>query len=285
MNTARRSLAYLLLTGALIGACAVKAPGSLTPAGFSHEKYAYRVTTDGSTFLGNDWMLDNYYTDEMGTQQPKRNGTYATKYVFDRNGDGKVDSTQDALTYDLRFQHKKHEAFIWLRTIPISNELKDKDLRVLMKDYVDEIAGAGYEAVQLENQRVGVSEKRYAAEVVEQGAATLAGKEAYRALMDVANIDQIKLTPTDRRVRVELVFIRTGFEYVLSTLGEKDDVKFPVLMIAGYANMPDDFVADQSSFASLLSRIEIAGRRGFATGSGTAGDAAASNPVAVDAAR
>jgi hypothetical protein len=265
--------------GALIGACEVNAPGALTPAGFSHDKYAYRVVTDGSTFLGNEWMLDNYFTDSMGAQQPKRDGAYATKYEFDRNGDGKVDTTQTALTYDLRFQHKKHEAFIWLRTIPISNELKDKDLRVLMKDYVDGIAGAGYEAVQLENQRVGISEKRYAAEVVEQGAATLAGKEAYRAVMDVANVDQIKLTPTDRRVRVELIFVRPGFEYVLSVLGDQSDIKFPVLMIAGYANMPDDFVGDRASFGSFLSRIEIGGRRGFATDSAAAGDAGASNPL------
>jgi hypothetical protein len=288
MSTTMRSRAFLLFAGALIataaaGACVVKAPGSMSPTGFTHDQYEYRVAMQDSTFLGNDWMLDNYYTDGDGASRPKHDGAYATKYLLDSNGDGKVDVKRDALTYDLRFQHRKHEAFIWLRTIPIPNELKDKELRVLMKDYVDEIAGAGYEAVLLENDRVGVTEKRYAAELVTQSGATLAGKEAYWATIDVANIDQIKLTPTTRRVRVELVFVQTGFQYqVKRYIDDTQPISFPVLMIAGYANMPDDFVADRPSFSSLLSQIEIGGRRGFAATTSATADAAATDPTAPD---
>jgi hypothetical protein len=242
-------------------ACGPGAKGALTPAGYESESPKYRVVKAGESFLGDDWVLDNYAVNERGNLRPKSEGIYKTTFAFDLDGDGKLDRGHDALTYDLRFQHKKHEAFIWLRSLPLATELKDKDLRVLMKDYVDEIAGAGYEAVQLSGSHA-VVEKRYAAELVEQSAAKLADREAFLATIDVANIDQIKLTPATRRVRVELVFVRPGTEYELRSANFIES--FPSLLMIGYANLPDDFAADEPAFRAFLSEIEIAGRRGFA---------------------
>jgi len=249
------------LIGALVlyAACH-PATGTLTPTGYRSEKPSYRVVKTGENFLGDSWILDNYFTNRLGRYVPKTEGIYETTFSLDLDGDGKFEERRDAPTYDLRFQHKKHDAFIWLRSVPISDERKDKDLRVLMKAYVDEIAGAGYEAVQLSGAHV-VVEKRYAAEVVEQSEAKLADRDAYYAAIDVANIDQIKLTPSTRRVRVELVFVRPGTDYAFrsSTFTHT----FAALLMVGYANFPEDFAADEPAFQTFLSEIEINGRRGF----------------------
>jgi len=262
------------LSGALVflATACQPAKGSLMPTGYQSEKPTYRVVKTGETFLGDSWMLDNYFTDRLGRYVPKNEGIYTTTFSFDLDGDGKFDDKYDAPTYELRFQHKRHEAFIWLRCIPLSAELRDKDLRVLMKNYVDEVAGAGYEAVQLSGAHA-VVERRYAAEVVDQSEAKLAGRDAYHATIDVANIDQIKLTPSTRRVRVELVFLRPGTDYELRT--NEFGHTFPALLMIGYANLPDDFVADAPAFRTFLSEIEIDGRRGFSF-AGT--DAHAENP-------
>src|SRR3954470_14886525 len=94
-------------------------PGALTPAGFQHDKFRYRIAKPVPSFLGTDWALDNYYLDSHRDYVAKDEGIYQTTYRFDIDHDGKVDHDEKALTYDLRLQSKTHEAFIWLRTFPI----------------------------------------------------------------------------------------------------------------------------------------------------------------------
>jgi hypothetical protein len=251
----------VLFAPAALAACGLSPQGALTPTGYESNHPTYRVVKNGSQFLDDAWMLDNYYTGEFGKLHPKVDGIYKTSFAVDPDGAGKFDAKLDAVTYDLRFEHKKHAAFIWLRSVPTADDLRDKDLRVLMRDYVEEIAGAGYEAVQLTGAPK-VVEKRYAAEIVAQGEAKLASKDAYYAVIDVANIDQIKLTPSTRHVRVELVFARPGTDYVARPQS-RGTMAFPALLVAGYANFPEDFAADEAAFRTLLADIEIGGQRGF----------------------
>jgi hypothetical protein len=118
-------------------------------------------------------------------------------------------------------------------------------------------------------------EKRYAAEVIEQSEAKLADRTAFYAVIDVANIDQIKLTPSTRHVRVELVFARPGTDYMLKSR-RRGAQAFPALLMAGYANFPEDFAADEPAFRTILSEIEIGGQRGFTVASASTPAAAAS---------
>ena len=251
-----------LLLGSLaaFAACRLSPQGALTADGYQSRGPAYRVVKTGASFLDEGWMLDNYYMNQRGAFVPKDSGIYRTSFLLDGDGDGKFEETQEALTYDLRFRHRRHAAFIWVRSIPVSDDLREKDLHVLMKDYVDEIAGAGYEAVQLSGAHT-VVEKRYAAEIIRQSEAKLASRDAFYALIDVANIDQIKLTPSTRHMRVELVFTRPGTDYVFPT--RQREITRPALLMAGYANFPEDFDADEPAFRRLLGEIEIGAQRGF----------------------
>jgi hypothetical protein len=155
------------------------------------------------------------------------------------------------------------DAVVFVRTLPIGGDLRDKDLRVLVQRYIDEVSGAGYEAVQLNGQTV-VAEQRFAAELRERGNAKLAGQDAYQATFDVANVDQLKVSPNARRTRVRIVFARTPFEHVLPrTPGMIAGVKYPVLMVAGYATMPEDFDKDLPAFTNLLGRIQFGQTLGY----------------------
>ena len=142
--------------------------------------------------------------------------------------------------------------------------MREKKLSVLMDRYVEHIAGAGYEIVSLNAQSHLLVEKRYAAAIVAKGTTKLAGREAYVAVLEVANIDQIKIDPNARRERVEVVLLHTDFTYEKRSLNESaKPASFPVVMFAGYANMPDEFEAGLGEFHDFLGRIEIAGERGF----------------------
>jgi hypothetical protein len=160
-------------------------------------------------------------------------------------------------TYDLRFEHMQTAGVIWLSSVPVSTYDGGKELRVLMQDYVDSVAGAGYEVARIGRGRMVVS-RRYAAQVVELLPGRLAGCDALGAVIDVANVDQLQMTPGSRRMRVKLVIVRAGLTH------EHGTTRFPVFLVAGYANQPDFFARDLADFTSLLGRITLRGQTGYA---------------------
>ena len=256
--------AWVIVFGFYGLACAPSARGALGPEGFSHNDYAYRVVAqkDGS-FLPESWKLDNYYGGS-GALKPKAGKEWIVEYSLDSDGDEEADFKVEELIYDLRFEHLEHDGVIFLRTIPISADMKQKKLSVLMERYVEGIAGAGYEVVTLNSQSQLLVEKRYAAAIVAKSPTKLAGRDAYVALLDVANVDQLKIDPNARKERVELVLLHTDFGYI--TTSNNQTVKsatFPVIMFAGYANKPEEFEAGQKDFHDFLGRIEIDKRSGF----------------------
>jgi hypothetical protein len=272
---ARMSLKKIFVVATLCGlganACSASRPAASTAQfdklGYVHHVYRYRVLSaagaDASkplALLGDDWELDNLYF-EGPRLKHKMTPEFLTTYRFDTDGDGAPDTDEKVFVYDLRFKHRARDALIFTRSLPIAGELRNKDLRVLAQRYFDAISGAGYEAVVLGGIDK-VKEQRYAAEIVDKGPAQLAGREAYTMTFDVANVDQVKLTPNARHTRVQVAFVRAPFNYVTSS-GAKEGSSYPVLLVAAYANLPEDFVTDLPDFEKLLGRLQIDDRAGF----------------------
>jgi hypothetical protein len=228
--------------------------------GYRHLVYPYGVLYEdpaANRVLGPEWLLDNFY----GTSRPKpkRGADYEVLYSLDTNGDGEDDKEISEPAFDLRFTHARHAGIIWLRTLPISHSLRDKELRVLSRLYVDSIAGAGFEVTQLSRQVVVSRERRYAANMIDEAPAKLAGQDTHVVTVDVANVDQVSISPEKRIIRVRIVLARTPFAYRVGR--NKND--FPVLMIAGYANLPEDFERSEKDFDRFLDKIVVEGRRGY----------------------
>jgi len=202
------------------------------------------------------WKLDNLYKDRAGKLKPKKVPEYLTEFDLDVDGDGDTDSIKNEFLFDLRFKHLSRDATIWLRTFPISDDLRNKDLRVLVQRYVDEVSGAGFEAVQLGPQTTILREKRFAAQTLSRGQLTIARQPAYETTFDVANVDEVAINKAARKTRVRIALVRTPFVYQTGPAG-KPAAQFAVLMLAGYANLPEDFDKDLPDFEGLLNRIQI----------------------------
>jgi len=272
---------------AAIGAAGcVKATGSFTDGAFAHTTYPYRVVPAADGILDVAWRLENFQRKRDGELEQKKSDELVSDYRLDSDADGQPDATLSIPTFDLRYEHRQRDGVIWLRTFPISGTLRIKELRVLMQNYIDQIAGVGYETVDLE--KMEVLERRFASEMLDRGDATLAGRRAYVATVDVANIDQVHLSPTSRAVRVRLVLVRPDFAYIPD---KNNSAAFPVLMMAAYSNLPEDFERDLPSFERFLGEIEIVGDRGWQLSSlerlapvAPAADAPAAPPAAAPAA-
>ena len=244
--------------------CAPPATGTFTPMGYRSTDYDYQVAAfQNGQLLPTTWQLDNYYLSTGKTLEPKKVDSYVTELELDLDGDGSYETKSKQFAYDLRFKNLVHDGVIFVRTIPISTDLEHKKLESLMDRYVEQIAGAGYEVVSLSSTSPIVLEKRYAAVVIDRVFAKLAGLEAYVVTLEVANLDQLKLDPSARKERVQLVLLHTNFRYIAKNKTLDTTRAFPVVMFAGYANQPRDFAVGLPDFHGLLSRIYINNQTGF----------------------
>jgi hypothetical protein len=228
-----------------------------------HEQHAYLVSYDEAAkqqIMGDEWILDNYRRGEATAGSPstlsrKEAPEYMALYAFDLDDDGKYEDKEKLPAYDLLFKHRKTNAQMWVSTIPLSRETSEKELRVLLDNYVDAMSGSGAVVFKL-GKELGIDEKRYSARVVEKSPVKLSGKEALAATIEVANIDQLKLSPDARREKARIVLVRPDFRILRERMGQAP-VPFRVLMVVGYSNGPEDFDAQYSEFKRFLGKIHL----------------------------
>lgn len=276
-----RAGAVVLCLCLAASACGPAQRGAFSQRGYS-SSYGYDVPYAAGTrrVLPAGWQLDNYRQGRTSLEL-KDSPEYVTTYEFDDNDDGHSDHSMSAAIYALRYKHAVHSGVIWLRDVPMSGDLRRKDLRVLMQSYIDEMSGANYEVVRLGDGAGVVRSKEYVATVLSEGPATVAGRPAYIAMIEVTNANQ----PGGRVRQVELVILRAPRE----ELGDSDPKRpgragYPVLMVAGYSNMPMDFAPGLADFHDLLGRLTIDGQSGLEIGQPAMPPDAPAAPAAVPAA-
>jgi len=125
-----------------------------------------------------------------------------------------------------------------------------------MREYVDAVSGSGLAAADVGGGiAIGV-ERRFATRIIDSQRISVHGLEAYSATVEVANVDQLSLSPSSRWERTRIVLIRTPFRYHPDTLAARNRrVEFPVLMLVGYSNLPEDFDRGVPAFVRFVNAI------------------------------
>lgn len=248
--------------GCVVGAAVVVAgcggAHAVGPSGFHHLRLEYRVPGAGSALAGDDWVLDNYRVAQDGSVgETKRGAEYRIERRIDLDGDGVAERVGQEDAYDLLFRHRTSAASMWIRTVPLPAQLEETELRVLMRFYVEAIAGTGVTLADLGEGRVEIRERRYATREIESGAATVGGREARAATIEIADIDQLRLSADHRWQRARIVLVRTDLLWApaRSVVGPRE--LRPVLLIAGYTNLPEDFDGQLVDFEALLARVDF----------------------------
>ncbi len=257
-----RKLSFLTLSVAL---CSCVSQRVVDDAGFHHEGYDYFVRAEGGSILPTEWMLDNYYLLSTRDKYVEKSiPSYRVTYHLDRNGDGRPDVKKEEPLYDLRFVHLNHNGVIWLRTYPMATYEHTRELRVLMRSYVENIAGTGVEAVWLSDDEMSVGKERtFASRILDCQDGTVARQKAYACTIEIGDTDQVRFDPSHVLKRARVILIRTPFGYdPLEPIRTKDSRSFGVLMMAGYSNYPSDYESGLVDFAAMLQRIAIAAQSG-----------------------
>jgi hypothetical protein len=244
------SVAALLLLS-----CKKPPAGTFTPDRYVHPEYPYEVRYlyDGpQNILGAEWRLDNYvWKDGVPTKQ--KEGNLVTRR-YDINDDGDEDASDRDYEYDLLLEHRNKDATIWFRNVVISNHDRDKELSVFADNYVEAASGTRGIAVSFGSGALGAG-KHFASRVVSRAACSVSGIPAYRVDFEVANVDQLQLTPDARWIRQRVVLVRAPFEHSIEHLQMKDQL--PVLLVAGLSSAPEDFDRLAKHLDLLLDRVVI----------------------------
>lgn len=241
--------------------------GAVSPGKYQSKLYPLSLTGDGAApssagLMPEGWRLDNFYGKEL-PDRPKDTNAYMTELEFDLNGDGRYEEHAREYTYLLRFEHRITDGVVWLRGIPVSEDLAQMDLSVLMTHFSEALSGANYETIRLDSTSSRTSEERYASTIIASAPCKLAGLECVTATIELANVDQLRLDPTYRSRRLQVLIARTPFHYEPSAVSDRG---YPVYLFAGYSSLPANFESGRADFLGFLRRISVSGVTGFASG-------------------
>lgn len=275
MSRFKRFFLLASITLALVACAASVGPypiATLQDGTFHHVNYDYSVVTQGGTgeLMSSDWRLDNYApsTDASpGLGEPKVTGGYVGEVGLDHDGDGEFEGRVTLPTFDLLFKHRRDDGRIFLSTFPISQHAADRELSVMLRDFVESAAASGEIT---HNYSAGSSRAAapMASRVLASRPTRVHGFPAHEVIFEVANVQQLELSPSARWQRGHVVLVRPEMVFGQRQLypairvpdlgrGVGQETFYPVLMVIGYANHPDEFDAHHDEFRDLLSRIRI----------------------------
>jgi hypothetical protein len=198
-------------------------------------------------------VLDNFFSNSNGLF-PRKDEGYMASVHLDRDGDRVPDGVLRLVTYDLRFVHGGHAGLIWLRTFPYSYHLHEKPLDQLAKDYVAYMAADGTESAVIDDRAPGVP----------RVSVTVEGQVSWMVAGHPAEVLEILESPATGGVprRARVVLTRPGFMYQ-HTNQRRENVLYPVLMVAGYSNNQEQFEVGLADFEGLLNQITVQGIAGL----------------------
>jgi hypothetical protein len=266
-------LASITLAFAACAASAGQYPiATLQDGTFHHVNYDYSVVTQGGTgeLMSGDWRLDNYAPAASGTAglgEPKVTGPYVAEVGLDGDGDGEFEGRVTLPTFDLLFKHRRDDGRIFLSTFPISQHASERELSVMLRDFVESAAASG-EITHNYNGSSSRAEAPMASRILASRPTRVHGFPAHEVVFEVANVQQLELSPSARWERGHVVLVRAEMVFGQRQLypavrvpdlgrGVGQESFYPVLMVVGYANHPDEFDAHHDEFRDFLSRIHI----------------------------
>ncbi|GEM_PF-1551345 len=139
--------------------------------------------------------------------------------------------------------------------MPVSSADREKTLDVVLRGYVERMASSEVSFITLgpTTTRVTAQLSRTAT-VRHSQPLVLGGREALLATVDVVDVNQLKVDPDTERTRVQLVFVKTGYEAEIVRYEERG---LPVIMVVALVTPASQTKDALPDFASLLSSLEL----------------------------
>jgi hypothetical protein len=246
-----------LAAAILCGACAPAANGKFAADAYYEQRFPVRAEYANAAtrqIPPGDWLLLNYQIKNSLPGDAKVGDDIV--YRLDSDGDGSLDARDKEKALSLEYRHATTGANLWFRLQPQSMEDARLDLSVVARNHVDASSGSGTFAVNIGLVTVVSVTKQFATRILDGRAATIAGLPAYVVTYEVANVDQLRLSPDSRWRRARVAYIRTPYRWVIRK-GKQFVGPWPVLAVVGYDADPQDFDGHLGEYATFVSKLEF----------------------------
>lgn len=263
-----RGLAWMVCA---LGGCATVHPPDVMDkwhASYRHRLYDYHVAfaPGVSSPLPTDWRLENLVRSknrQLGSTKPGREYRHGVR--LDPDLDGEFEEAASVFTYDLLFKHGKHNGRIWLSTIALPGTMRERNLNVLARDYLESVSTTGVVAIGLDKAMRSAEDKAYVTNVRRESSIQVDGKEAREMLFDVVDAEEARLSSSTRWQRAKVVLVRPPFAWTnreVSGASSMRDARtnvplYPVVLLIGYVNDAPEFARGLGDFDRLVSAVKI----------------------------
>ncbi|MGF1467953.1 MAG: hypothetical protein ACFCGT_17670 [Sandaracinaceae bacterium] len=260
MRPAIATLGVLVLGYGALG-CGALRPGRFLEGSFEHEHLEYRIegTSMGDFLAG--WTLLNFQPGPDGSPGPSRVGPdWVYRPEVDLDGNGVVQAADPQPIYDLYFHSRRDGGVIWVRTLPLPPSRSETELRVLGTLFVNAVGQAGLERAAFDDAATLASADRaFATREIDTADRQVDGRPALQVDLEVVSAEELAHGQDARWHRARVVLVRTELPWSPWGGGgwSTRTTLWPVIMVVGYANLPDDFPAGLGSHEELLQRIRF----------------------------
>lgn len=255
------------------------ASGALGATGYEQSVVKYQLGYSdpaAKKFLPDDWRLDNYASDPTTGEWTEKTGhEYRATRWLDEDGDGTIslDERKQENIFDLRFVNARDSAVIWLKVHPVAFGDSKKDLDVVLENYADGVAGAGsFEQSSLFGLKTDTA-RQYTTFIVSKKATSLGALAAISGVVELADVEKLRLDPQHRDSKAELCFAHVKYLGRWHPKPIKNSV-WPVitqetkrghdyaevrtgLLVIGYDNDARRFDSHLADFHALLARLVV----------------------------
>jgi hypothetical protein len=233
--------------------------GEFRDDGFVHTSLPIVVRYDGHLsehFVGPEWRVDNYVVKEDGSVGgPKTAPGYVGETEVDFEGTGEPEKISEPI-YHLKLVNRVTNAAIWVQTVTLAMQDKDRSLRSFLDSFIERLSGSGvYRIVSFNPKQVG-GIKTYGARVVDTKEGKLGSFDDLDVTIELVNLDQQKVDPNAKSAIGRVVFVRTDYP-IRVTQGHDKFWDARMMVVVGCESSPRDFDATNADFAKFLGAVEL----------------------------
>lgn len=248
-------LSALVLT-ALHTACVSTA--SFNDQGFEHKRIGYSLAYSNpadKSWLNESWKIEKNHLGEVDESD------YGSRRLEATDAKGKK-QTMLVRNADLIFKHKKTNGVISVQSFPLNEFMAEKKLDIVAKDFAEQMSGEYFIAFSGAGYSVGKG-RNLVTNLVSSQAGKLGAAETMEGVVEVANVEQLKLNPKHRLMRYKFFLARLTPENgwvdieVMKEPKNNIEYRYPAMIVILYS-MDDayfnDYVAD---FDGLVKQLKL----------------------------
>jgi hypothetical protein len=180
-------------------------------------------------------------------------------------GDNQTHPPVDQPAFDVLLKQRYTGAQLWMRTEILPQSYAQRTLESLVAPYAEQLSGTAFVGVSIStgsrsffgSTSVAVSagvSRAYATKIVSSGPTKVGDRDAYEAVIELANLDQLRLDPASRSSILHVVFVNVDYRVFQSNL-DGVVVWGRAIVVLGYSAPPAAYDKSHDDFARFREAV------------------------------